>query len=69
MNVPLEILQRYAAGEREIRVSPRVYAEYCDTLTVMYRRCPNEERTRDETWVAFKAGRVIAEPHPEEEGQ
>jgi hypothetical protein len=56
--VPSAIRERYAAGEREIRVSRTVFADYCDGLMAMYRRTANVRNDKD-TWVAYKAARVI----------
>lgn len=63
MNVPIEILNRYAAGERDIRVSPQIYRDYCAQLTACYRRQPDEHYADNgEQWTWYRLAKVSLQP-------
>jgi hypothetical protein len=56
--LPMEITDRYAAGERTIRVSPDVFESYCNGLQALYLRVPNI-RHDTERWLAYKDARIV----------
>lgn len=59
MSVPIEIRDRYTAGEREIRVSPQTYQDYSDGLIPNERlHQPDERKADTEEWLWYKDAKV-----------